>query len=218
MISSLTGFGRSTFTDEAGRISVELKSVNNRFLQIDLHLPYGYNWATAEVKKHVSKNVHRGKVYLHMEIVDFNPNQDVIINKPLLKKLVGLNKELSEELGVDLPVQLDGLLSLPAVMKVDNKPVDTDEIMKRMLPVLDEAIKNFVDSRQREGQNMADDLMLRKANIISVVDEIEERLPEFKESFINKFKERITELAGKVDIDDSRMNTEIAIWADKRWE
>lgn len=215
MISSLTGFGRSTFTDEAGRVSVELKSVNNRFLQIDLHLPYGYNWATAEVKKRVSKSVHRGKVYLHMEIVDYNPNQDVIINKPLLKKLVGLNKELSEELGMDLPVQLDGLLLLPAVMKVDNKPVDTDETLKRILPVLDEAIKNFVDFRQREGQNMADDLMLRKANIISAVDEIEVRLPEFKESFINKFKERITELAGKADIDDSRMNTEIAIWADK---
>lgn len=215
MISSLTGFGRSTFTDEAGRVSVELKSVNNRFLQIDLHLPYGYNWATAEVKKRVSKSVHRGKVYLHMEIVDYNPNQDVIINKPLLKKLVGLNKELSEELGMDLPVQLDGLLLLPAVMKVDNKPVDTDETLKRILPVLDEAIKNFVDFRQREGQNMADDLMLRKANIISAVDEIEVRLPEFKESFINKFKERITELAGKADVDDSRMNTEIAIWADK---
>ena len=215
MISSLTGFGRSTFSDEAGRVSIELKSVNNRFLQIDLHLPYGYNWAGAEIKKHISKKVYRGKIYLHMEVVDFNPNQDVIINKPLLKKLVALNKELSSDIGESLPIQLDGLLSLPGVMKVDNEPVDTDKILKRILPVLDEAIKNFIDARQREGENMADDLLLRKTNITAVVGEIEARLPDFKKSFIDKFHERIAELTEKVDIDETRLNTEIAIWADK---
>lgn len=215
MISSLTGFGRSTFTDEAGRISVELKSVNNRFLQIDLHLPYGFGWAGAAIKKYVSKKVHRGKVYLHMEIVDYKPNQDVVINKPLLKKLIQINKELSAETGEDLSVHFDGLLSLPAVMKIDNKPVDTETIWNRLLPVLEEAITFFVDARKREGQNMADDLLMRQKLIVEAVEAIETKLPEVRESYITKFTERITELAGKAGIDDSRLNTEIAIWADK---
>lgn len=215
MISSLTGFGRATFTDEAGRISVELKSVNNRFLQIDLHLPYGQNWADGKIRQYLNNRIARGKVYLHLEVVDYNPNQDVIINKPLLKKLIELNEEISKETGKVLPVQLDGLLSLSGVMKVDHKPVDNEVVWQRILPVLEEAVDNFVSARQREGTNMAEDLIQRSKNLSSIISEIEARLPEFKEDFIKKFTERITELAGKAGVDETRLSTEIAVWSDK---
>ncbi len=215
MISSLTGFGRSTFSDEAGRVSVELKSVNNRFLQIDLHLPYGFNWADGQIRKSISQMVTRGKLYLHLEYVDYSPNQDVIINKPLLKKLVSLNQELNQETGLELPLQLDGLLSLPGVMKVDNKPSDTEKIWNRISPVLEEAIKVFIEARQREGANTAADLLQRKANLTEAIKKIEEKLPDFKQDYIKRFTERITELTEKAGYDESRMSTEIAIWADK---
>lgn len=215
MISSLTGFGRATFTDEAGRISVELKSVNNRFLQIDLHLPYGFNWVDGLVRKQVSNKISRGKVYLHLEAVDYNPNQDVIINKPLLKKLVSLNEELSADIGKELPLQLDGLLSLPGVMKVDAKVIDNDQMWKRIEPVLNEALDHFVASREREGSNLADDLKQRSETLTRTIDEIESRIPEFRNHFIEKFTERINELANKAGVDESRLNTEIAIWVDK---
>lgn len=215
MISSLTGFGRSTFTDEAGRISVELKSVNNRFLQIDLHLPYGHNWADGKIRQYLNKRISRGKVYLHMEVVDYNPNQDVIINKPLLKKLISLNEELSAETGKTLPVQLDGLLSLSGVMKVDNKTGDNEKVWARIEPVLEEAVGNFIAARQREGANMAEDLRQRRKNLSETIATIEVRLPQFREEFINKFTERITELAGKAGMDETRLNSEIAVWADK---
>lgn len=215
MISSLTGFGRATFTDEAGRISVELKSVNNRFLQIDLHLPYGFNWADGLIRQKVSKSVSRGKIYLHMEAVDYNPNQNVIINKPLLKKLVGLSEEISSETGKALPIQLDGLLSLPGVMKVDSKVIDNDQMWKRILPVLEEALDNFIAARKREGENLAEDLRQRSESLTNALDQIEVKLPEIREQFKNKFTERINELADKAGIEESRLNTEIAIWVDK---
>jgi uncharacterized protein (TIGR00255 family) len=215
MISSLTGFGRATFTDEAGRISVELKSVNNRFLQIDLHLPYGHNWADGKIRQYLNKRIARGKVYLHLEVLDYDPSQDVIINKPLLKKLIGLKDEISQETGKELPVQLDGLLSLSGVMKVNNKPVDNEKVWQRILPILEEAVDNFVAARQREGANMAEDLQQRRKNLTEIISIIETRLPEFKEDFIKRFTERITDLAGKAGVDETRLSTEIAVWSDK---
>ncbi len=215
MISSLTGFGRATFTDEAGRIGVELKSVNNRFLQIDLHLPYGYNWADGLIRGQLGSRVSRGKVYLHLEVVDYNPNQEVIINKPLLKKLIALSDEVSADCEKSLALGFDGLLSLPGVMKVDSKQADNDERWKRIQPVLAEAIENFIASRAREGQNLADDLKQRSDFLRQCISQIEQKVPELREQFINRFTERIKELAGKAGFDESRLGTEIAIWVDK---
>lgn len=215
MISSLTGFGRATFTDEAGRIGVELKSVNNRFLQVDTHLPYGYNWADGLIRQHLSGRISRGKVYLHLEVVDYNPNQEVIINRPLLKKLIALNEDICRETGKNLSIDFDGLLSLPGVMKVDSKQADNDELWKRIQPVLDEAVNNFIEARNREGQNLAADLRQRSQFLRESIAKIELLLPEFRKQFINKFTERINELAGKAGFDETRLGTEIALWVDR---
>ena len=215
MISSLTGFGRATFTDESGRIGVEIKSVNNRFLQIDTHLPYGYNWADGLIRQHLGNRVSRGKVYLHLEVVDYNPNQEVIINRPLLNKLIALNDDVCRETGKSLALDFDGLLSLPGVMKVDSKQADNDELWKRIQPVLDEAVNNFIAARNREGENLAKDLRQRSQYLRETIAKIEQLLPEFKKQFIEKFTERIKELAGKAGFDETRLGTEIALWVDR---
>ena len=215
MISSLTGFGHASFTDEAGRISVELKSVNNRFLQIDLHLPYGFNWADGLIRQQLSNRISRGKVYLHLEIVDYNPNQEIIINRPLLNKLISLREEVAKECGQTLPLEFDGLLSLPGVMKVDSKKINNDEMWQRIQPVLNEAIDQFAAARAREGENLADDMRQRSVFLRETIEKIEKFLPEFKQQFISKFTERITELAGKAGFDENRLGTEIAIWVDR---
>lgn len=215
MISSLTGFGRASYTDEAGRISVELKSVNNRFLQIDIHLPYGFGWADALIRKYVSNQVSRGKIYINVDIVDYNPSQEFIINKELLKRLVALKDEISTETNKELNLSFSELLLLPGVMKSDSAEANTDDIWARINPVLEEAVELFVKSRQREGQSLADDLKSHGKDLNSYLDEAEKLIPEYRESFSNRFKERITELAGKAGLDEARLATEIALWADK---
>jgi len=215
MISSLTGFGRASFTDESGRINVELKSVNNRFLQVDLHLPYGYNWLDGLIRQQVSTRISRGKVYLHLEIVDYNPNQEIIINRPLLSKLINLREEIARESGQTLPLEFDGMLALPGVMKVDSKQIDNDAMWQRIQPVLAEALEHFAESREREGSNLAEDMRQRSTSLKETLSKIEKLLPEFKQQFISRFTERITELAGKAAFDEARLATEIAIWADR---
>ncbi len=215
MISSLTGFGRASLTDESGRINVELKSVNNRFLQIDLHLPYGYNWLDGLIRQQVSTRISRGKVYLHLEIVDYNPNQEIIINRPLLSKLINLREEIARESGQTLPLEFDGMLALPGVMKVDSKQIDNDAMWQRIQPVLAEALEQFASSREREGNNLAEDMRQRSICLKDTLSKIEKLLPEFKQQFISRFTERIAELAGKAGFDEARLGTEIAIWADR---
>jgi regulator of extracellular matrix RemA (YlzA/DUF370 family) len=100
-------------------------------------------------------------------------------------------------------------------MKVDSKVIDNDRMWKRIQPVVKEALEKFIDSRRREGQNLADDLKQRCQNLARIVAEIEKKIPEFKDVFIEKFTQRITDLAQKADIDENRLNTEIAIWVDK---
>jgi uncharacterized protein (TIGR00255 family) len=132
-----------------------------------------------------------------------------------LNKLVTLSHEISAESGKQMPVALDGLLSLPGVMKVDAKAMDNDQMWQRIQPVVTEALENFVAARRREGENLAKDLKERSNSLKSHLDLIEEKLPEIKEQFIRKFTERITELANKAGVDESRLNTEIAIWVDR---
>lgn len=215
MISSLTGFGRASLTDEAGRVSVELKSVNNRFLQIDLHLPYGYNWADGLIRQYLTGRISRGKVHLNLDIADYNPDQDVIINKPLLKKLIALNDEISKDTGKTLVTGYDGLLSLPGVMKIDSKEVDTEKLWQRIEPVLAEAVDAFVASRVREGQNLAKDICANSNSLRESLSKAELLIPEYRNAFCTKFTERITELAGKANLDESKLNTEIALWVDR---
>jgi uncharacterized protein (TIGR00255 family) len=133
----------------------------------------------------------------------------------LLKKLIALNEEISADTGRSLPVDFDGLLSLPGVMKVDSRQADNEELWKRIQPVVNEAIDNFIASRNREGQNLADDLRQRSQVLREINSRIEAKLPEFRQAFIERFTERITELAGKAGFDESRLGTEIAIWADR---
>ncbi len=215
MISSLTGFGRASFVDDDGRVNVEIKSVNNRFLQVDVHLPYGFNWADGLVRKLVSSRISRGKVYIHIDVVDYNPKQDFVVNKELLKKLVNLSDEVSNETNKDLEVSFSQLLSLPGVMKSDNQETDTEVLWQRLKPVLEEALTSFIESRQREGTNLANDIKSSRTELYQQLDEIEEFIPEYKENFITRFTEKITELATKAGLDEARLATEIALWVDK---
>jgi len=215
MVASLTGFGRADFTDEQGRICIELKSVNNRFLQLDFHLPYGYGWLDARLRQEIGKRVTRGKLYMHLELVNYAPEQHIVINEPFVENLLAMHRRLAEKHGEALSINFDGLLALPGVMKVDTKKSADEATWNRLLPVLEKAITEFVESREREGKRLEDDLLQRRLTLLRLYDLIEARVPEYIKLFQEKFSIRIKELAETADIDPSRLNTEIAIWVDK---
>ncbi len=215
MIASLTGFGRAELTDAQGRVAVEIKSVNNRFLQIDLHLPYGFNWAEGQLRNLLHERVSRGKVNLHLEVVDYAPSAKLIVNRSFLQSVIQLHHELEKETGRQLPLNLDGCLALSGAVKMDTDRPDADRLWARIQPVVERAVTAFVDSRTREGANMAADLRERRERLAGQVQAIEDRLPAFKEEFMARFGARIRELAGVADVDANRLAVETAIWADR---
>ena len=215
MVASLTGFGRAEHTDTRGRVCAEFKSVNNRFLQLDLHLPYGYSWIDSYIRALVSEKVFRGKVLCHLEVIDYSPTQNIVINRPLIGKLLALQTDLEKELGRSVPTSLDGLLALPGVVKTESSDSDNDVNWERIKPIAQKALNSFLEFRRREGEKLSEDLIARQKRLTGYVKTIEERIPEFKEKFIERFTARITELAGKTDLEPARLGTEIALWTDR---
>lgn len=215
MVLSLTGYGSASFTDDVGRISVELKAVNNRFLQIDTRLPHGYSWADSLIKEVIGSRVSRGKIYANLEIVDYTPNQEMIVNLAMVDKLLKINQSVNNGRGVNLQSSFDGLLALPGVMKLDAKPPDNEYAWQRIKPILEEALESFIAARRREGTNLADELKTHAKAIEAITEKIESAVPEIKKQFAARFTQRIKELAADASYDKTRLETEIAIWVDK---
>lgn len=215
MVASLTGFGRAETTDGIGRIAVELKSVNNRYLQLDLHLPYGQGWADAPLRALFSERLTRGKVTINVEIVEYNPTTEVVVNRPLLKQLLSLQKDLEAETGRSLPMNLDGLLALPGVVKSGGSGIDHEEAWNRLKPVAEAALQSFLDARRREGQNLENDLRARQVRLTELTKMFEERMPTYRAEFRERFETRMRELAQGQILDESRLATEIALWTDR---
>jgi len=215
MLSSLTGFGRAELTDVLGRVAVEIRAVNNRFLQIDLHLPYGHNWAEANLRNCLHEKISRGKINVNLEVVDYAPAQKFIVNRAFLSNVIQLQKELEQQTGQKIPLNLDGCLSLPGAVKIDTDHLDAEQAWARIRPVVEKAIEMFLENRKREGAHLAEDLQLRKSRMASLLAVIEERVPAFREEFVARFTARIKELAGVAGVDESRLAMETAIWADR---
>lgn len=215
MVASLTGYGRAECTDEKGRICVELKSVNNRFLQLDVYVPYGYTWADSRLRSLASEKIFRGKVLLRVDITDYAPNQDVVVNRPLLNKLLDLHVTIAKERNTPVQLNFDGLLALPGVMKCENTESDNEAAWERLKPVVEKAMKAFLEFRLREGTKLSEDMTARSKTLARLVGEIETRIPQYREKFIEKYTARIKELAGRADFDEARMATEIALWSDR---
>ncbi|MFZ2956064.1 MAG: YicC/YloC family endoribonuclease [Candidatus Ozemobacteraceae bacterium] len=215
MVTSLTGFGRAEHTDDIGRIAVELKSVNNRYLQLDLHLPYGQGWADVPLRTLLSERLTRGKITVNVEIVEYSPTTEVIVNRPLLKQLLTMRAELEGEIGQKISMNLDGLLGLPGIMKIGGDPNAHEAAWERLRPVVEAALKAFVEGRRREGANLAADMKARRQRLIELTDMFEKRLPEYKALFQERFSIRIRELAQQASLDEGKLATEIALWADR---
>lgn len=215
MVASLTGYGRAEYVDEAYKFTVEIKSYNNRFLQIDVHLPYTYSWLDPYIKNFLCEKIARGRICCNVDILDYNFSAKIVLNKTFIESIIALKHELESSYNINFPLTLDGCLSLAGAMKSEYEKPDFEVLWRKLLPVLQEAVAQFISQREREGANLAKDLLIRKDKIKQLLEIIENRVPEYQKEFINKFKARIRELAAISNVDDARLAVETAIWADK---
>lgn len=216
MIRSMTGFGRAEATVGGKLITVELKSVNHRYFEFNCRTSRGYAFLEEKLKSYVSTRVSRGKIDMFVSIASVEDSDvEVVINHSLASAYTKAFKELNETYGVENDLTSSILARIPDVLTVHKVQEDENEIFDLVLPVAKEAVDKFVAMREVEGERLSADVMGRAKTILDIVSVIEARSPETVREYEKRLYDRISELLESTTVDQQRILTEAAIFADK---
>ena len=217
MIKSMTGFGRSEYSDGKRNIICEIRSVNHRYSDITVKMPRRYSFAEDRIKQTVKEKLVRGKVDVSINVENVTESDVVIkLNQLAAKQYYDNLSELKEQFGLTGDINLSLMAGMPDVLKAVPDVEDEEEITKAILIPVAEASANLEKMRAVEGQRLADDLISKGETIKGILDKIEVRSPLVVKDYMEKLRARITELLdGAVEIPEERILTEAAIFADK---
>ena len=214
MLSSMTGFARLNFNFSSQKISLEIRSVNQRFLETAVYLPFSNAEIENKIRKIIEKNISRGKVVFSLR-GDFSKLATKIkINKEQVKTYVDLSKSIQEEF--DIPNGLDSykLLSLSGVIQEETEDGWQKEFMISLEEAMSDLLKKFIDSRQREGKSLVDSIQIYNKNMKTYVKEIEGYREEIQRGFLEKMRAKI-EKHLESEIDENRLAMEVSILLEK---
>ena len=216
MIRSMTGFGRAQASVEGYNITVEIRSVNNRYFDFYAKMPRTYSFLEEKVKSLLSTEISRGKVECSLQI-ESTADESVIvsINEPLAVGYVKAIEELSEKFEVKNDLTALSLARFSDILSITKAPVDEEDLWNKVQVVVSEALAEFVKMRKIEGEKLKADVLSRADLIINNVFYIEERSPETVKAYSEKLLERMKTVLGDTQVDEGRILTEAAIYADK---
>ncbi|MGN1096081.1 MAG: YicC/YloC family endoribonuclease [Eubacteriales bacterium] len=217
MIKSMTAFGRSSGKAPGRDITVEIKSVNNRFFDCQVKLPRLFSYLEENVKKHISeRGISRGKVdvYISIDVTD-TAGVEVEIDHTYAKSYIDALKKLSEEFSLPYDVTTMRVAQNKDIFAIKRAEEDENAEWQTLLPFLDEAMDKFIASRIAEGDNMRRDIAEKKANLMSLASKIPPLSRADSENQYAKMKERIKTIVGDVPLDETKLITECAAYADK---
>lgn len=215
MIKSMTGYGRARENRNGRDITVEVRSVNNRYLDCTVKLPRAYIFAEDAVKARVQKAVSRGKVDVFVTMESAGSDDAVVtVNEPLARAYCKALAQL-ETLGAKGGVTAVELARFPDVVTVTKAEEDLEAIAGDICAVLDQALAAYNDMRAVEGRKLAEDIVSRAGTIEQCVAVVEERSPQTVEEYRQKLFAKMQEVLGSTNIDEGRILQEAAIYADK---
>jgi uncharacterized protein (TIGR00255 family) len=212
----MTGYGRAQAQLHGRDITVELRSVNNRYLDCSVKLPRIYGFAEDAVKAQVKKAVSRGKVDVFITVQATEAAQVAVsINRPVLEGYLTALHQIAADYGVTDDITVMSLSRLPDVLTVQKQEEDEDEVQADLMAVLDEALARYDAMRTVEGQALEDDLRSRAQTILDRVAVVEARSPETVAEYRARLTRKMEEVLSGTAVDESRILTEAAIYADK---
>ena len=216
MIRSMTGYGRAVGVDGGMTVTVELKSVNHRFLEFNAKVSRGYSYLEEKLKTLVQQYVSRGKLDCYVQIETEETQEGVVtVNEALASGYYNSILQLCETYRLKMSDDVDILASHPDIFNVKKPPADEDKIWAFVKSVAEEAIQAFLAMRRTEGEKLKADVLSRADDIINSVSFIEQRSPQTVAEYNEKLKARIRDLLGDAAVDEQRLLTEAAIYADK---
>lgn len=216
MIRSMTGYGRAQEIIGGRDITVELRSVNHRYFELNCRVPRSWGHIEEKLKALMQGNISRGKVEagVYIQTLEGGPSE-VQINTPLAKSYLDALRGLASDLGVRDDVGLTSLTRFQDIFVVHKTEEDEDEVWQQVKVVAEKALERFVQMRTAEGEKLEQDLLMRLQTIEDYVTEVERKSPKTTEEYRARLYAKLTEVLGQTGIDEQRILTEAAIFAEK---
>lgn len=216
MIKSMTGFGRVQETVDGMNVTVELRSVNHRYFEFTAKVPRTYGFLEEKLKTFTNSLVSRGKVECYVAVEQLEESETTVsVNASLAKGYVDALRQLSEMFDLSADVSAAALSRYPDVLVLQKTAADEERIWNAVRSVAEKAVRRFIEMRETEGAKLKADILSRADTILEHVAFVETRSPQTVKEYNEKLKQRMEELLGNTQIDEQRLLTESAIFADK---
>lgn len=216
MIKSMTGFGRCEVAENNRKFTVEMKAVNHRYLDVNIKMPKTLNFFESAIRSELKNYIVRGKVDVFITYEDLSENiSSVRYNREVAEEYLTYLRQMAVDFGLDDDIRVSTLSKYPEVFTMEEAGVDEEELWKELQKAVDGAAKMFVESRITEGEHLREDLIEKLDGMLKLVDFIAERSPQIVAEYRRKLEEKVRELLGDNTVDESRLLTEVTIFADK---
>lgn len=216
MIKSMTGFGRSEIVKGNRKISVEIKSVNHRYLEAGIKMPKKLNVFESRMRDLLKKYATRGKIDIFINYEDDSESQvNLKFNQNIADEYMAIFNNMSEKYNLKNDMTVGGLARFPEVITMDEVQEDEEELWHFIEEAMKAALEQFVNTRIMEGENLKKDLLGKLDHMEELVAFVEKRSPEIMKEYRSKLESKVKELLGDTTIDESRIATEVIIYADK---
>ena len=216
MIRSMTGYGRAAGTFDGMDITLEIKSVNHRYFEFSSRVPRNYGFLDEKLKSFFQGKIARGKVECYLQIDTAGQQETVVkLNRSLAQGYINAYNELSEAFGIENDIKVSDMARVGDIFSVSKESEDEEQICSDVLSVAEQALERFMDMRTAEGEKLRDDISSRLDFILEKVLFIEQRSPQTVREYNDKLLARMREVLADVHVDEQRLLTEAAIYADK---
>ena len=216
MIKSMTGFGRGEITTPTMEITVEIRSVNHRYFEFSAKTPRSYGFLDDKLKNFLQTRIARGKVEAYVQIKKVGAGIGSLqVNRELLHDYVNVLRELCSELNVQDDLSATSLLRIPEAFDMQQEVEEEETVVQEVLSAAEIAVDRFTEMRMREGENLKKDVLERLVNIEQNVGKVETNTEQTLTVYRNRLYAKIHEVLGDRTVDDQRVLTEVAIFADR---
>ena len=215
MIRSMTGYGKASLSVEGREYQVEIKSVNHRYLDINIKMPKTLGYLEETIKKQISEKIKRGKIDVFITFENNSQEgKDIKINKELAKIYINQLKELAQEENISSNIEVIDIAKFPDILTIKIEQED-EKIKSEILQVTKDATDKIIEMKNIEGQKISQDLLARIGKIENKIEEISKKSTGLIEEYVVKLEKRIKEILKTEEIDKSRLAQEVVIYADK---
>lgn len=216
MIKSMTGFGRCEIQKESRKFTVELKSVNHRYLDVNIRMPKKLNFFETAIRTLLKSYANRGKIDIFITYEDISQAQvSVKYNAALAAEYLKYLRQMEEEFGLENDVRVSTLSRYPEVFTMEEQSEDEEELWNGLKEALEGAFGQFVETRKAEGENLKKDILSKLDSLEKEIVFVEERSPQIVAEYRAKLEDKMRELLADTQIEDSRIAAEVILFADK---